>query len=409
MEPYEHARGCGHLLAVLVGATACASVPRLVEDGAYDPAYLEEVAARTARERRLAASPESYPPATEVVDRDQLRLMQRTRMEMVGAMEDTYPDDFCRSFGLASETRFADAALAHESSTLSAYYDFQAKRLTLVEREPDAGLGELSALVGRDLEGEFVVSHELVHALQDERWDLLARSRSLGERRDSEASLAFEALVEGDAMLGGLRAVFGTLVPEAELCELVRSCMLAHGEQSEDARGLALWMSALSSFPYSEGGLFVKALHERGGWSAVDAAFERPPETTEQILHPEKYHAGEGSIPVDMPELAAADDAWHPADVMGEFATRAMLRALGLEAATAERAAAGWGGDVLRVGRSDGGAAPAALLWETAWDSALDADEFEAAFAGLPAFRVTRVAADRVRVERADGARVALR
>lgn len=410
MKKPELEREQGYLLALLAGASACVSVPRIVRDGGFDAVYLENVAARTASERHLVGKTGTFPPATEVVDRKELLLIQRTRMEAGGAQEDTYQDDFLRSFGLAPERPYAAVSLDHENSTLAGFYDYRVKRLTLVERDwTGSGLEGLSTELGRDIEGEIVLSHELVHALQDERWDLLARSRALSEQRDSEAAWAFQALVEGDATLGGLRSVFGNLLSEQELRDVVGKCMRSKGTPEEGLRGLDLWMSELSSFPYSEGGLFVKALQEEGGWNAVNAAYERPPMTSEQILHPEKYRSDEAAILVELPEVTDGADAWHPAEVMGEFATRAMLLALSVDPVVAERAAAGWGGDSLQVARSAGRDSAPALLWETVWDSTADADEFEAAFRSLETFLVTRTAADRVRVERREAALVAAR
>ena len=44
-------------------------------------------------------------------------------------------------------------------------------------------------------------------------------------------------------------------------------------------------------FPYTGGPSFVQRLQAQGGWDAVNAAFAKPPASTEQILHPEKYDA----------------------------------------------------------------------------------------------------------------------
>src|SRR5205085_9391351 len=38
---------------------------------------------------------------------------------------------------------------------------------------------------------------------------------------------------------------------------------------------------------------FVQKLYQEGGWDAVNAAYENPPGTTEQILDIKKYKAGE--------------------------------------------------------------------------------------------------------------------
>ncbi len=47
-------------------------------------------------------------------------------------------------------------------------------------------------------------------------------------------------------------------------------------------------------FPYTGGLTFTQRLHAGGGWAAVDAAFAKPPASTEQVIHPEKYDSRRG-------------------------------------------------------------------------------------------------------------------
>ena len=46
-------------------------------------------------------------------------------------------------------------------------------------------------------------------------------------------------------------------------------------------------------FPYLAGSTWVSGLWASGGWDAVNAAYDQPPASTEQVLHPEKYVSGE--------------------------------------------------------------------------------------------------------------------
>src|SRR5439155_9671268 len=98
------------------------------------------------------------------------------------------------------------------------------------------------------------------------------------------------------------------------------------------------------TFPYFAGLRFVSVLKQKG-WAAVDAAFRNPPESSEQVLHPEKFLARERPVAI----AAAPVSALAPAkevrrDVFGEFEWRLLL-ASRVSDAEAERAAAGWGGD----------------------------------------------------------------
>ena len=68
---------------------------------------------------------------------------------------------------------------------------------------------------------------------------------------------------------------------------------------------------------------YVQTVQSTGGWAAVNAYFTKMPESTEQILHPEKYAAGEAPIAVTLPaDLATQLGAgWTVPlqDTFGEF------------------------------------------------------------------------------------------
>jgi hypothetical protein len=124
--------------------------------------------------------------------------------------------------------------------------------------------------------------------------------------------------------------------------------------------------------PYFAGRDFVDAVFKRGGWEAVREAWTRPPESTEQILHPAKYEAREAPRRVKAPR---ADSSASPGrtlreGVLGEALLRTWL------GEGQEAAAEGWGGDAFQCldvgGRT-------LLVWRTEWDSAAEASEFLAA------------------------------
>ena len=135
-------------------------------------------------------------------------------------------------------------------------------------------------------------------------------------------------------------------------------------------------------FPYQQGLVFVNGIWARGGWEAVDRTFGRLPDSTEQVLHPAKYEAGEKPVDVtlDADALAKAMGAgWSgtPEDTLGEFQLSVWLRENGVKALPAGDAAEGWGGDRLAYLRGPNGSY--ALVLHTAWDTQADADEFLAA------------------------------
>jgi len=131
-------------------------------------------------------------------------------------------------------------------------------------------------------------------------------------------------------------------------------------------------------FPTAEGLNFVRQLYETtGDFSAVETAWQQPPQSTEQILHPEKYQAGESLEFLDLPSLA---DVLPPGwlltrdGVMGEWLIGQYLRQR-LNGETAGLAASGWNGDryALYANPDDDGWV---MVWRTAWDSPEEAAEF---------------------------------
>jgi len=125
----------------------------------------------------------------------------------------------------------------------------------------------------------------------------------------------------------------------------------------------------------------VTAAQTKGGWPGVDALYAKMPASTEQILHADKYAAGEAPIAVALPtDLASRLGAgWSVPllDTFGEYQLSIWLRENGAPAADVSPAAAGWGGDRLAVMQGPDGAWAVAM--DTEWDSEADAKEFEKA------------------------------
>ena len=134
-------------------------------------------------------------------------------------------------------------------------------------------------------------------------------------------------------------------------------------------------------FPYTYGLLFVQDLYEVGGWAAVDGAYADPPRSTEHILHPDRYRAGDEPQLVSLAPLTGTLGAgWRQVDedTFGEFFTRYYLDQQ-IPGREAEAAAEGWGGDRYAVHhRQADGALVMAL--HTVWDTPADAEEFVDAY-----------------------------
>ena len=220
-------------------------------------------------------------------------------------------------------------------------------------------------------------SHEFTHALQDQNFDL--GSLKLDEIGHGDQSLGRLSLVEGDAVL------VMTLWQQQNLTAAENGQILAQSANDPSTAQLFAMPTILREsllFPYIQGTSFVQGLYLSGGWPAVNAAFAKPPASTEQILHPDKYSANElprqTSLPPDLASRLGSGWKTTLDDTFGEFQMQVWLRQnTSIGAGAANAAAAGWGGDRIDVLEGPNGAW--AVVLRTSWDSANDATEFETA------------------------------
>ncbi len=246
------------------------------------------------------------------------------------------------------------------------------------------------------------LAHELVHALQDQNFGL-AQIMDWREGR-GDAISARLALAEGgasslmlDHQLGATQVMAMNRERQLEHLQLV-----SEPPPGAEMPGI-LWGSLLA--PYRDGLALVAELRRRGGWTAVDEVWARPPETTEQLLHLDKWLGREPAE--SLPELPAFFSRRIYWDVVGEQGLRLCFEQWDSHD-VARRAASGWGGDRLAVFR-DG------ERWLLAWH--LRWDDGPAAARGLTVFRealrrntrklrsspVSQSAAHNVAFGRADG------
>lgn len=255
---------------------------------------------------------------------------------------------------------------------------------------PDGGSMFVRSDQGFDAYTEFVLSHELVHALTDQHFDLTYADRLL-ERGETEALGAYTALTEGDATVLMERYLHEQMTPRQQL--EVASSALAQGSPELDRAPAAIRELLLA--PYQDGAAFVRALLRQGGWEAVNRAYQDPPVSYEQVLHPERYLGPTRDEPQDvtLPDLTSRLGAgWRPgADTeWGELETRVLLGGE-LTPQRAEAAADGWDGGRLRTFRNG---ERTALVLRTVWDSPGEAQGACEAMVGWAQTRMRNPAGD---------------
>ncbi len=235
-----------------------------------------------------------------------------------------------------------------------------------------------------DLEGQKpVMAHELTHALQDQHFNL--RRFEKWPKGDSDAELAAHALIEGDATVAMTHYI---LRNPARALAMMKSMSGGTASTVEiDKAPRALRESLL--FPYDRGMAWVNQVYRRGGWALVSQAYKDLPKSTEQVLHAEKYFAGEQPVKVELPDIKALlGKNWKrtDTDVNGEWGYYLVLDQFLKERGDSQRAAEGWGGDryALYEGANKGEALLAQL---SVWDTDDDAIEFFDAYVKRTALR----------------------
>src|SRR5262249_19226591 len=131
---------------------------------------------------------------------------------------------------------------------------------------------------------QLVLAHELRHALQDQYMSIHALIPDSVSDFD-DRRMALLGLLEGDATFVMQRFLQKRLPVGDELPIDAAGMTLPPVEMP----GIPAVLRDELVLPYTVGLEFVRQLYGRGGWPAVKEALGRPPESTEQVLHAEKY------------------------------------------------------------------------------------------------------------------------
>jgi hypothetical protein len=332
--------------------------------GLASPSASEEAREVFARIERQVSMLRELPPAKigppDVLSRKELLV------ELDAVFDETWTDAqlardnlTLRAMGLlTAEQDIRQLTESLYGGQVLGFYDFDERRMVVVT---DAGVTP---------EAQVTYAHEFTHAMQDAAFDTGKGHQAQGD--DDDAALARLALEEGDASVAMVQWATQHLSPE-QLATIAATPL-------PDTSGVPEWMVRQLEFPYLAGAQLVTQLWASGGWEAVDAAYEEPPASTEQVLHPDKFTGGEAPVDVAVVDLPTVlGDGWHAVEstTVGEAMTGIWLEQLGTDRETADAAAEGWGGDSLAVARGPHRAF--AMAWRVVFDTRAEQDEFEIA------------------------------
>jgi hypothetical protein len=358
-------------------------VPVAVADDVFEDSAAAEARVRELEDyvSRLRGLTLDHPVDVKVLTEDELRT--KVSAESHDDMSDKVMDEEAlvyRAFDLLpAGYDLRGGVLALYGEQVAGFYAPDERTLFLVKRKNEAATEAFAAQGG--VFEDMVTAHELVHALQDQHYDLKAILERHYESDDVVA--AVRMLVEGDAMYAMYLDQFRRNGQDLDTIPLAM-VMQKMGQPTDEGEEMignamnqapAVLRDALIA-PYIHGPIFVQSLRDQG-WTRVDHAFTQLPLSTEQIIHPERYLAGDWPQHVKFEKSRRPlGKEWKPLreNTFGELGFRSFLRHH-FPDRNLRDVAAGWDGDRFRVWCKDDGST--ALVWYSVWDTEDDAQQWE--------------------------------
>jgi hypothetical protein len=306
------------------------------------------------------------PPKVETRTKAELRAFLEGKFdEDQPALELASQERAYKLFGLLPDTlKLRPFLLSLLAEQVVGYYDPATKVLYVVNGGAGGGQSEPSPEVLN-----VTITHELVHALQDQYLPL----DSIGKLHDdNDRTMAAQAVIEGGATYEQLSVMLGggnmfTRMPGG--WDRVRQMI-------RDSQGMMpvfatapMFIQETLLFPYLSGAEFTRQFKEkRPGKSTLGSL----PVSTEQVMHPEKWlDSLDSPVSVSLPRPTGGSVVYE--NGLGEFETRLLLHQQLQDVAAASRGASGWGGDRYMVVNTPQGAG---ITWLSVWDTPFDAAEF---------------------------------
>ncbi|HWG53701.1 MAG TPA: hypothetical protein VN677_10440 [Gemmatimonadaceae bacterium] len=341
---------CGTV--AVVAFTACGRGDRVTTKGPYAT--------------EVAQAVPMIEKATGLKFKRQPVLESRTRQQVHDFLEQRFKDDVSDSVITGEEILYRRLGLIPDTLDLRAFelrllteqvvgfYDPRTKVLYVVDGAPSDQVG-------------FVVSHELVHALQDQYMNL---DSIQDVRGNNDRTLAAQAVIEGQAVLVPIQAMLG---PGADLpagWDRVRDMVRQNKDKMPVFSSAPMVLQETLIFPYLSG---LEFMHNFAAQRAGQEPYTAMPTSTTQILHDSAYFGSHPEQPLGITFAAPARGSVLYTDNLGEFETRLFLFQHLQDQTEAVRGAAGWRGDryeVIRTPHGDG------IAWLSLWNGAVESAQF---------------------------------
>jgi hypothetical protein len=338
LEPVRMRRfAAAFLAAVLLSPTALAQkaeAPLTKEQGKALLASVDEILNFVSNDTKL---PITHPVKRKLVSRGEVtKYLQKKFDEDEGTKRLEHGEIVLKKFGLLErDFQLRSFLIRLLTEQIAGFYDEKTKTVNLLD------------YVGPD-EQKPVLAHELTHALQDMRVDLVTWSdltpnvppKTMLEDNQrlavDESGAARESVTEGQAMVTfldySMKPMGKTLADAPELADRLKDSVADNSDSPVMARAPLLLQQTLM-FPYIEGLGFEAAVLAKGGREAAFAGtLANPPSSTFEVIHPKAY-LSHAAVPLlrlpDLRPLLAPEYSFYDIGVMGELDVRILTELFG--------------------------------------------------------------------------------
>ena len=266
------------LFLILLGA-APGAVPARAQpaDSAKLCAQIPPLAAQITK---VSGMPLRHPVPCDFITKEKIKAFLNKRVKEVAKPEDLRAEELTlKKFGLVpADYDLAKSTIDLLTEQAAAFYDYDRKKLFIT----DTTSSETQ---------EPVLAHEVAHAIADQNYNLSKFIKA--GRKSDDGSTARLAVMEGQAtwLMSELLAqkMGQSLKDSPALLAMMSGATEGAAGQYPVFDNSPLYLRLTLIFPYTKGMLFQNAVFVRDGQEGFEEVFRKPPVSTQQILHPEKY------------------------------------------------------------------------------------------------------------------------
>src|SRR5213079_2127666 len=324
----------------LLGSAACAqdspaAAPRADYKAANNAEFLAAADEVLGQMSQITGLKLLKPLKKSLRSREEIRAYVIKQMNEDKNAAERYADErSAEAFGLLPKGFDLDSFMVNVlTEQVEGLYDPKAREFYIADWSPLA-------------DQRMVMAHELTHALEDQHFQIEAWAKAA--RPNEDAELARDSVLEGSAMAAMIDyLLLGTGRSLKDVPDFDPGVLIGDLGSTPTLQKAPPFLKDALMFPYLGGLTFSAAVMKNTGWSALPGLFEKPPVSTQQILHPALYRSGKTPSSVTLPALEKLlGGNWSKLDenIMGEFGWKEVLKQF-LDNDRTKTLAAAWDGD----------------------------------------------------------------